>query len=55
MRRFNSGDSRFGGMKGFKAHHRLCDFLDETVVLFDKVIQIFDMKNFNKTDYSSQH
>jgi hypothetical protein len=46
-------NGRFGRMKGFKAHYRLCDFLDETVILFNKVIQIVDLKNVNKTDHRS--
>jgi len=42
-------------MKGFETHHRFIDFLDETVVLFDHVIQIFNLEYFNKTDQSCQH
>jgi hypothetical protein len=37
-------------MKGFKSHHGIRDFLDETVILFNQVIQIFDLEYFNKTD-----
>jgi len=29
-------------MKGFKSHHGIRDFLDETVILFNQVIQIFN-------------
>jgi len=35
-------------MKGFEAHHGLGDFLNETMILFNQVIQIFDLACFNK-------
>jgi hypothetical protein len=55
MRRFNSGNSRLGGAKCLKAHPGLGDFLDETVILFDEIIQIFDLKNFNKAYDPGKH
>ena len=42
-------------MKGFKPHHRIRDFFDETVILFNQVIQLFNLEYFNKTDQTSQH
>jgi hypothetical protein len=36
-------------VKGFKSHHGIRDFLDETVILFNQIIQIFDLEYFNKT------
>jgi len=30
-------------MKGFKSHHWIGDFLDETVILFNQIIQIFNL------------
>ena len=35
-------------MKGFEAHHRFGDFLNETVILFHQVVQIFDLAYFHK-------
>jgi hypothetical protein len=37
-------------MKNFNSHHGIRDFLDEAVILFNQVIQIFNLKYFNKTD-----
>ena len=43
-------------MKGFKPHHGIRDFFDETVILFNQVIQLFNLEYFNKkTDQTSQH
>ena len=37
-------------MKGLKFHHGIRDFLDETMILFDHIVQIFDLTDFYKTD-----
>ena len=42
-------------MKGFKSHHGIRDLLDETVILFNQVIQIFNLEHFNKTDQTGKH
>jgi hypothetical protein len=34
-------------MKGFKSHHGIRDFLDETVILFNQVIQIVNLEYCN--------
>jgi hypothetical protein len=36
-------------MKSFKPHHRLGDLFDESVILFNQVVQILDLANFYKT------
>jgi hypothetical protein len=36
-------------VKGFEPHHGIRDFLDKTVILFNQIIQIFDLEYFNKT------
>ena len=41
-------------MEGFKSHHGIRDFLDETMILFDHIVQ-FDLTDFYKTDQSCQH
>jgi len=48
VRRFNSIDSCLCRMKNFKPHHRLGDFFDELVILFNQVDQILDLANFYK-------
>jgi hypothetical protein len=55
MCRFDAIDCCFGRMKCSETHHRLCDFLDEAVILFNQILQLFDLKNFNKTNDSGQH
>lgn len=35
-----------GRMKGLEAHHRLEDPLDETMILTDDVVQVFDLPDF---------
>lgn len=35
-----------GRMKGLEAHHRLDDPLDETMILTDDVVQVFDLPDF---------
>ncbi len=55
MRRFNSSDRCFGRIESVETHHRFRYFLDEPVILFDYVVQVFDLDNFNKTDYSGKH
>jgi len=42
-------------MKGLKSHHRIGDFLDETVILFNQVIQIVNLEYFNKADQACKH
>jgi hypothetical protein len=42
-------------IKGFKIHHGIRNFLDETVILFNQIIQILDLKYFNKTDQTGKH
>ena len=42
-------------MEGLKSHHGIRDFLDETMILFDHIVQIFDLTDFYKTDQSCQH
>ncbi len=42
-------------MKGFKSHHGVRDFIDETAILFNEVIQIFILDYFNKTDQTGKH
>ncbi len=36
-------DSCGGGMEGFEAHHCAGDPLDESVVLFQDVVEVFDL------------
>jgi len=55
MRGFDFIDSGLCRMKGFKTHHGIGDFLDETVILFNQVIQLFNLKYFNKTDQICEH
>ncbi len=38
-------DSCGGGMEGFEAHHWAGDPLDESVVLFQDVVEVFDGKD----------
>ena len=33
-------------MEGLKSHHGIRDFLDETMILFDHIVQIFDLTDF---------
>ena len=42
-------------MEGLKSHHGVRDFLDETMILFDHIVQIFNLTDFYKTDQSCQH
>jgi len=35
-------------MKSLETHHRFCDFLNEAMILFDHIIQMFDLEYFNK-------
>jgi hypothetical protein len=42
-------------MEGFEAHHGVRDFLDETVILLNPVIQLFNLAYFNRTDQTGQH
>ena len=35
---------------GKNSHHRLGDFFDESVILFNQVVQILDLANFYKTN-----
>lgn len=37
-------------MEGFEAHHRLSDFLDEPIILFNQVVEAFDLADFNEAD-----
>jgi hypothetical protein len=55
MNGFDAINSGFCGMKSFKSHHRIRDFLDETVVLLNNIVQIFNLEYFNKTDQTGQH
>ncbi|WP_442786190.1 hypothetical protein [Methylobacter sp. YRD-M1] len=41
-------------MADFKAHHRLSDVLDETVILLAHVVQLVDLHNVNKTQPTYQ-
>jgi hypothetical protein len=42
-------------MKGFIFHHGIRDLLDETVILFNQVMQIFNLEYFHKTDQTGKH
>jgi hypothetical protein len=35
-------------MESFEAHHGVRDFFDEAMILFNQVIQIFNLEYFNK-------
>jgi len=50
MSGFDAINGRLCRMKGFKSLHGIGNFLDETVILFNQVIQIFNLEYFNKTD-----
>ena len=42
-------------MKGFDSHPGIRDFFDETVILFNQVIQIVNLLHFNKTEQNGKH
>jgi hypothetical protein len=52
---FDSFNGRLHRMKGFKSHHRIRDFHDETLILFHPVIQIVNPEYFNKTGQTGKH
>jgi hypothetical protein len=43
----DAGDGCGSGMEGLEAQHRSGDALDEAMVLFKNVIQVFDLQDFD--------
>ncbi len=48
------GDGGGGAMERFEAQHRRSDALDEAVVLFKNVIQVFDLQDFDEGPFPGE-
>ena len=47
VHQFDPGEGHSRGPEGFEPEHRSCLSLDDSVILFDNVVEVFDLTHLN--------